>query len=149
MEIYAPRLETQHFPRFQIHYRPKPKGEGNYNTAIGSIVLIEGTKHLLFFGEDQRTNYPLLIVTNYDPEGMDRFNGLVIRLHETGRFFASRVCFVKIKENSKFKTLSDLDSVIGLYSEDDEQIAGEIKDLLGMMINEIERGGKSGLLMHY
>lgn len=34
-------------------------------------------------------------MANYDPHGLQTFNGLVLQLHETGRVFTSRVCFVE------------------------------------------------------
>jgi hypothetical protein len=140
-----PVERTEQYPRFVIHYRPKPRqGYNSFNTVVGTVVLIEGGKHMLFLGEDRKTNYPLFMMVNYDPEGLDGFNGLVVRLHETGRIFASRVCF-----GATTSTLIELDELIGLFPEHAPEIADLIEQRREMMINYVAKSGRSGLHMHY
>lgn len=126
-----PREIGTRFPRFLLHYRGK--GKDSINTAVGSVVLIDGGRHIMMFGEDRKTHYPLYIVANYDGEMMRQFNGLVIRLHDTGVFFASRVHFRRTE-----KKLLDLGNDIRPFPEHDPQIQNELQSTLHMIANVIQ-----------
>lgn len=141
IKITRPLINSK-FPYFELHYRPST--DVTINTAIGSVILIDGAKHMLFFGEDQRTNYPLYIMANYTPQSAGQFNALVVRLHEGGKIFASRVCFVRAK-----KDMTELDKEIGLFQEDDASLKDEVKDLLSMINNHVGFDGKTALVIKH
>ena len=86
-----PVQEGERFPRFELRYRPSYRKD--YSTSVGSVVLIDGARHMMMFGEDNRRSFPLYVLVNYDAEQTDSFSGLTIRMHDEGQIFAARVYF--------------------------------------------------------
>jgi hypothetical protein len=151
MEI-EPRGAPGHFPRFTVRYRPGVEADSTaYRISKGIVMSIGGGAHMLFFGYEEFSKYPLLIIANQERRNskhLGSFTGLVLRRHEKGHIIAARVFFCR----SVAKSLDELTSKIDMYSESElrESFADEhpkikFDKLVDAIVNKVGNAGKSAL----
>ena len=139
-------------PEFEIRYRPgKLVPDDTFEVSKGLVFVLGQGAHLLFFGWEDGSKYPLLIFATRDNGEKNKpiFFGLVIRRHEKGHIFASRVMFLR----SGAKHLDELVPAIGMHRQSAllEALKKEhpkIQDfdtLLSIIVNTIGSEGRSGL----
>ena len=155
LEIFAP-VRDNNLPTFEIRYRPHSLDDKDgYFGSQGTVYPLGTGEHLLFLGWEDPSKYPLVIVAKLErqPAGRKKaglFQGLVIRRHEFGHIFASRVLFVRSPAPS-------LDAMsrrkkIGMFYRSDilARLAKEsprvpFSSLLNRIVNVVGAGGFSGL----
>jgi hypothetical protein len=128
MEIRRNRDEHQD-PIFEIHYKPGQSDKRTHVTIKGSVVPVGGGHHLFFLGGEKQ-GYPLCIFSPILVGRPTEFPGLIVRKHEYGPIFASRLLFVRAEEATQ---LSDLDEEIGI------QLESALKNDLRVKIPSIDR----------
>jgi hypothetical protein len=142
---YYPK--TDDFPAFKIHYRPGlAKHLAPIKYTDGCVVPHRRGPHLLFFGAEEDSGYPLSITTLRAHARQTEFWGIVKRRIESNqRFTATRVAFFRTE-----KSIAELEPVLGLHRESEVLDAWgkefhDLPQILGQLENRIDYQGKSGL----
>ena len=138
---------TGDFPAFEIHYRPgMARNMAPIKRTRGCVVPHRAGPHLLFFGAEEDSGYPLSITTQRMLSPQINFRGIVKRRIETNQqFMAARIAFFRTE-----RSVADLNPLLGLHRESDVLASWkdefvDLDNVLGGLENKIDYKGKSGL----
>lgn len=140
MEISPPK-DDEPFATFSLRYKPAAVGQNRTpNTSEGAVLVVQ--QHLYFIGFENSSTYPLIICTHFNRAVAEDFHGLVLRYHDKGLPFASRV---NLRKTTEFNAIDDADSLLGIG--DPVEFPQEIQEVSDHFMNTIRFDGKAGLLL--
>ena len=129
-------------PTFRIRY--KPQNTKNERGVQGVVLRVGTPGHIYFWGHEETSGYPLIMVARHELHESSQIECLVVRKHEADRVFTARVMLVRQKE------IGDVDEMpVGMFRE--EEVADEIAEFAHLMENETHMaqlvGTKSALVL--
>jgi hypothetical protein len=141
---------------FEMRSRPGNALIANPVKARGQIFLIGHGDHMKFFGWESRSRYPIDIFASLNgglemDESINAFLGLMIRRHENGDLFASRVAFLR-SDAASLDAVAQENIGTVLLSELRRSFAADfpkhnLNDLVSAITNSVGSGGQSGLVL--